>query len=322
MIVEPAIFEAGRTIWKFASEPNDRPVPRRELWIGGSLHRRSADIEALWLALSLGPFVGNRLVLPCAAARLVYETLQSTIGASVVPTTDCLRAERDPLDREFSADLIRDPVDRYLSSLARQPAQFSIEVHSDPGHFGYGSSAFHIPQNAGTLRRYIWPLDCGGELAALWMLCPMLFLRRLTAFLCAEELVGISAMKLARLAEATGTVLCLPFAGVSARALGRVLMDLGLPAIACFRGLWNRFRMFPGIMGEIYRDLEPFLDVAEADPVARISRYMAEAYKDRETEPSAAAGFDEAFFTLGKRAAQAFPQTSRSGSTPPRDDLD
>jgi len=274
MIVASASFENGRTVWRFERESGDEFVPQSALWIDGQLHRISSEIETVWLALVLGPFAGKRIVVPGAATAELCGRLATMLGVAIEAAGEPLG--QDDGDRLYRATLIRDPLDLSVAGMTRVPPHFAIGITSDAGQFGYTSTTSGFASNAGMLRRYRWPLDRVGELATLWMLGPTLSLRCTSGYLWREELGDLALDALVALAAALGVNLRLPFAQLGAPGVVHVLLGLGMPPVACFHGLWHRYRMFPELMGSVFEQMSPFLGSEYLhDPVSRISAYMA-----------------------------------------------
>jgi hypothetical protein len=300
MIVAPASFEGSRTVWNFEAEPGDRVVPQSALWIDGFIRQRSGGIETLWLALALGPYADKRIIVPGTATRPLCDRLEALLGIAVVAANGPV--DRDISGRTYGATLIRDPLDVSIAGLLREPDHFAFGVAADTGQIGSASTASHIGCNAGVLRRSRQPLDRVGELVALWMLGPMLSLQRVTGFLCREELGGVSLDALMELAAEVGITLRLPFAGMSVPRLAHALMELALPPAACFRGLWDRYRMFPELMGPIFRGMRPRLGKDDPDnPILRICEYMAGSVSQKVTRNvNPGTDLDVAMFVMAK----------------------
>ena len=302
MIVAPAVFEDGRTIWRLEAEQGDLQPSRPALWIEGIVRPIFPEAEAIWLALALQPFARRRLVVPTIVNERLREQIEKTLGLSVAGQA---AERRDKVaQREFRAVLIRDPLDLFVSQLARSPANYAIEVVSSPAGAATASTAWRIVANAGALRRELQPLDRMGELASSIMLAPIHCLRSLCCFHCREEIAGLDPVALSRLVEMAGVNLTLPFAASSVTSLGRHVMSLGIPPIIAFRGLWKRYRMAPEIVAELYRQLAPSLVVSEADRSAvRISEYFAELSPRDTSSGHVFDSFDADFFIALPTAA-------------------
>lgn len=257
MIAKTAMWEGDRTIWRLDREADDEPVPQELLWIGGRLRVISPEIEAAWLCLSLAPFIHTRLLVPGPVTASLRGHLEAIFGIAILAgdSSSAVQRNADP----FSATMIRDALDMVVSSLLRSPPQLALAVNSTGRAVCSAATEPQIATNAGRLRRSRHPLDALGELASIWMLCPTLSIGRLVSFLCQDEMTGIDPDRLIRVAGQLGIELHLPFADVSAGALGRIMIDLGMPPITVFRYLWHRYRTNAAIMANIYRDLQPRL---------------------------------------------------------------
>jgi hypothetical protein len=300
MIVLPAALENGRTVWNIESETADAPAPA--LWLEGFARDVPETAEAIFIALALGPHARRRLVLPCFAGDRLREALEQIVGVAIVAGE--ARKPEPAAPGEFSIAMVRDELDIYLASIAKAPANFLVGVHTDLTRVGEVSTTFRTASNAGLLRRGAAPLDGVGELGVMQMLSHALMAGSLAAYSCREELGNVGAAGLARLTRETGVALSLPFAGVSVASLGRVLVELGLHPVACFRGLWKRYQFFPDVIGTIYRDLEDSLlggDLAE-DPSFRVAAEMARiAGARRSARPACGDALDLAFHAAQPR---------------------
>jgi len=174
----------------------------------------------------------------------------------------------------FDTVMIRDAMDEILLL----QSTWSRGVASDlfvNGEIYPGPTTLRNGSNAGILRRHRYPLDCVGELLAVWVRAPVASLGRVIAFLCREELSEFSDEQLNSIASMLGFNLDLPLARTSVGQLGSVGLQGGLPAPAIFRALWRRYKMFPEVIGMIYSDLEPFLrEGLQGDASIRIADFM------------------------------------------------
>ena len=295
MIVSPAVYEDGRTIWRLEPEPGDIKPSRSTLWIEGFVRSKSPGTETLWLALALQPFARRRLIVPTIGSVRLGEAIGAILGVMVAGRGEA--REEEFSQREVSAVLTRDPLDLFISQLARSPAGHTIEIVASPGGASAGTTALRIASNAGALRREVRPLDRLGELASSIMLAPNLCLRSLDSFACREEMADVDPASLSRLCEMAGVRLGLPFAGTNVRNMGRHAVSLGIPPIVAFRNLWNRFRTAPEVIAEVYRQLAPSLDASEADTSAlRISEYFASLFPSNPPTEAVLDAFDADFF--------------------------
>ena len=312
MIVSPAVHEDGRTLWRLEPEPGDIKPSRSTLWIEGFVRPISPGTETLWLALALQPFARHRLVLPTIGSTRLGEAIGVTLGITVVGRGGA--REEEPSQREFSAVLVRDPLDLFISQLARSPASHAIEMVASPAGASAGTRALRIASNAGALRREVRPLDRVGELASSIMLAPTLCLRSLDSFACREEIADVDPGSLARLCAMAGVRLGLPFAGTSVSNLGRHAVSLGIPPIVAFRNLWKRYQMAPEVVAELYRELAPSLVAGDADgPALRISEYFAGRIPADMSTGTVQEAIDDGFFTAVADSRAVFPT---GGSAP------
>ena len=296
MIVSPAVFEDGRTIWQLEPEAGDMEPSRPSLWIEGFVRPISPTTETLWLALALQPFARHRLVVPTIGSAPLGEAIGEILGIAVAGRKGA--REEEPGEREFSAVLVRDPLDLFVSQLARSPASHTIEIVASPIGASAGTTALRIASNAGALRREVRPLDRLGELASSIVLAPTLCLRSLDSFVCREEMADMDPASLSRLCAMAGVRLGLPFAGTSVRNMGRHAVSLGMPPIVAFRNLWNRYRTAPEVVAELYRQLAPSLGASETDsPALRASDYFAGLFPPDTSTGAIFDAFDVDFFT-------------------------
>lgn len=273
MIVQPAIVEGDRTRWQVIAEPEDAEVPRSELWIEGALHPASPGIEAIWLTLALAPFARRRLVVPGAVSARLCSKLEALIGVSVVGAG--FAPDNAAVTGSFSATMIGDPLDIFLGTLARTPTTFSIGSGVEVSGLEPRRSDLRVVSNGPTLRRCHWPLDRIGELAALMMIAPSLSICSITAFLCREECGGLAPDDLVHVAGELGMTLEMPLAQTGVHQLGKISRMLAIPAVSAFGSCWTRYRMFPKIIGRIYRDLRVGLDASGFDSAERrIAEYF------------------------------------------------
>lgn len=272
MIIFPRTHEAGRTIWRFSLEADDSQVPRPNLWVEGYARDISPDLEGVWLSLVLGPFAARRLVLPVELHSLSRAQVESAVGREIVSAGSEDRAVGGR--GAFDSVMIRDAMDEILLL----QSTWSRGVASDlfvNGEIYPGPTTLRNGSNAGILRRHRYPLDCVGELLAVWVRAPVASLGRVIAFLCREELSEFSDEQLNSIASMLGFNLDLPLARTSVGQLGSVGLQGGLPAPAIFRALWRRYKMFPEVIGMIYSDLEPFLrEGLQGDASIRIADFM------------------------------------------------
>lgn len=295
MIVLPAAYDDGRTIWRLEPEPGDIEPSRSTLWIEGFVRQFSPVTETLWLALALQPFARHRLVVPTIGSAPIGEAIGEIMGLTVAGKR--APREEESSQGEFSAFLIRDPLDLFISQLARSPANHAIEIVASPAGASAGPTALRIASNAGALRREVRPLDRLGELASSIMLAPTLRLRSLDSFACREEMADVDPASLSRLCAMAGVKLSLPFARTGVRNLGRHAVSLGIPPIVAFRNLWKRYQMAPEVVAELYRELAPSLVAGEADgPALRISEYFAGLFPSDVSKGTVHEAFDDAFF--------------------------
>lgn len=277
MIVTPACFEDGRTVWRFQVEPEDVRVPQSVLWIDGWLRKIDDAIETVWLALALGPYVGRRLVVPGTAGARLRELMVKLLGVTIEDTG--IPGDGGAGDRSYHAGLIRDSLDFLVADSMTEQTQFAIGITADNGQIGAGGEAAWIGSNAGLIRRLHEssdPLDRTAELATLWMLAPTFSLRAISSFLCREECGGLGAEGLDALATEAGLALELPLAGTSVLELPAALVGRGVGAKACFHGLWQRYRMSPKLLGALVRASPAVLESpCFTDVEYRICRYLA-----------------------------------------------
>lgn len=298
MIVGPAVFEQGRTVWLFETEQNETVSGGKALWIDGFIRPISPDIEAIWLGLVLGPLANDRLILPRMPSEAIRAQLEGILGLAIQSSGRPTEA----VDRAVShrAALVRDPLDRIFGTLARVPPTFTLECHPDPQGLGANVSASHIWTNGGTLRRSKTPLDRVGEFAAALMLAPTLALGRIDSFLCADELAGIGAAALCALVAEVEVAVRLPFGNLSAACWGGTTRRLGIPPLTALRSLWERYRMAPPLMAAIYRSMVPEVARFDADdPIVRICRHMAEVNDAASPGTEGEATFEQAYFATG-----------------------
>ncbi len=273
MIVGPAIVDGDRTRWRFVAEPEDLEVPRPDLWIEGALRPQSAGIEAIWLVLALGPFARHRLVVPGPVSAALCSKLGALIGVAVAGTGGTAKDVGSA--GNYSATLIGDSLDVFLGTLSRTPTNFSIGSGVELSSLQPKLSEFRVVSNGPTLRRYRWPLDRIGELAALMMVAPSFSIRGITAFLCRDECGGIAPDALMDVASDLGLTLELPLGRSSVHQLGKISQALAIPDVSAFASCWTRYRMFPSIIGRIYRDLKDGLDASGYDTAERrIAEYL------------------------------------------------
>lgn len=295
MIVSPAAYEDGRTIWRLEPEPGDIEPSRSTLWIEGFVRPISPTTETVWLALALQPFARHRLIVPTIGSARLGEAIGEILGIAV---TGREGREEEPSQGEFSAVLVRDPMDLFVSQLARSPASHTIEIVASPAGISAGTRALRIASNAGALRREVRLLDRLGELASSIMLAPTLCLRSLDSFACREEMADVDPASLLRLCAMAGVRLSLPFGGTSVRNLGRHAVSLGIPPIVAFRSLWNRYRTAPEVLAELYRQLAPSLGASEADsPALRVSECFSGLFPPATSTEIVLDALDDAFFT-------------------------
>ena len=269
MIVHPASLENGRTLWRIAGEPGDRVLPRDSLWVNGLLRSIPASLEALWLALVLGPFA-RRLVVPGSIDEALAGSLGALVGTPIAG--DVRRADTGIHSGVYGATLVRDSFDDYLAARVPNPSTFPVAVEHELEGTTRG---FRVVANAGTFRRYLEPLDRVGELAALAMAAPVLGIQDITAFLCREELAGLDVELLIAVMRTAGVRLDLPLAQASVRELGILAKEHPSPMVA-FGALYVRYRMFPAVMVEIYEDLKAGLVAGDGKPIpVRIAEYLA-----------------------------------------------
>lgn len=302
MIVSPAVYDDGRTIWRLEPEPGDIQPSRPTLWIEGFVRPISPLTETLWLALALQPFARHRLVVPTIGSAPLGEAIGKTLGMTVAGKRAA--REEEPSQWEFSAVLVRDPLDLFVWQLARSPASHTIEIVASPAGVSAGTTALRIASNAGALRREIRPLDRLGELASSIMLAPTLCLRSLVSFACREEMADVDPASLSRLCAMAGVRLGLPFAETCVGNMGRHAVSLGIPPIVAFRNLWNRYRTAPEVVAELYRQLAPSIGASEADsPALRISECFSGLFPPDTSTETVLDAFDHAFFmpaTVGR----------------------
>jgi len=279
MIVHPASLEDGRTVWRVDGEAGDRDLPRDSLWVGGRLRSIPASLEALWLALVLGPFA-RRLVVPGSIDETLARNLDALIGTRIVGDVEDAGAERHSGD--YGATLIRDSFDEHLAARESGPSTFPIAVQHDPEGVQAIPCGFRIVSNGGVYRRYLHPLDRVGELAASVMAAPVLGIGDMTAFLCCEELGGLDLRLLGEVMSSAGIRLDLPLAKTGVKELGRLAKDHPSPESA-FGVLYARYRMFPAVIVDIYEDLKPGLVAAGAG--RRASVQVAEHLALRAAQP-------------------------------------
>jgi hypothetical protein len=278
VIVKTATFKEGRTIWRFETERADDVVPQNRLWIDGYFRAISPKNEAAWLSMTLAPFVHSHLVLPGPVPTALRERLETVFGFSIL-ADESATSDR-PDDGKFSATMIRDEVDVIFSRQLRSGSQMTVWVGSDPRGVRFDTMEPRIVSNGGQLRRGYRMLDGIGELGVLWMLCPTVSVSCLVSFLCRDEIGGINPEDLVGLAAQFGIELHLPFAGVEAAALGRVMTDFGIPPVTTFRCLWDRYKTNAAVMTKIYRDLHPRLATSGiSDASVRICDAMAKVLK-------------------------------------------
>ncbi|GEP61432.1 hypothetical protein [Reyranella soli] len=299
MIVARASFEDGRTVWRFEVEAGDDSPSQPKLWIAGFLREIPGDIEALWLTLVLGPFAAERIVVPGAAPRRLCDRLETVFNIAVVTAGGLDSVKRD-VDRRHRATLIRDPLDLAVAELLRERDHFAVEVSADSGLRASTMTTFGVACNAGVLRRSQRPLDRVGELGVLWLVAPMLALDRNTAFLCRDELGDIAPEVLRDLAGEVGISLRLPFAEANVALLPQVLLKLGLPPIVSFRGLWDRYRMYPELMSAIFSQMEPSLqNHIPDDPLVKLCQAMIQLTEfDRVSNVGQTVPIDTSLFAL------------------------
>lgn len=272
MIVRPASLENGRTVWRADSEAGDRHLPRDSLWVDGLLRSIPAPLEALWLALVLGPFA-RRLIVPGAIDETLARSLGGLVGTQIVGAVRGAKAGMHSGD--YGATLIRDSFDDHLAAREPMPATFPVAVQHDPEGLQAVPCGFRIVSNGGTFRRYLDPLDRVGELAALAMAAPVLGIRNMTAFLCCEEIAGLDTRLLVDVMSAAGLRLDLPLAKASVKELGILAKDHPSPE-AAFGALYLRYRMFPAIIVEIYESLKAGLASGVEKPVSvQIAGHLA-----------------------------------------------
>ena len=306
MIVSPAVYEDGRTIWRLEPEPGDVRPSRPTLWIEGFIRTISPVTETLWLALALQPFVRHCLVVPTTGSARLGEAIREILGITVVGREGA--REEELSQGEFSAVLVRDPLDLFVSQLARSPASHTIEMVASPAGASAGTTALRIASNAGSLRREVRPLDRLGELASSIILAPTLCLHSIDSFACREEMAEVDPVSLSRLCVMAGVRLGLPFAETSVRNWGRHAVSLGIPPIVAFRNLWNRYQIAPEVVAELYRELAPSLVADEADgPALRISEHFAGLFPTDMSTGTVHEAFDDAFFAavVAGRAVRA-----------------
>ena len=295
MIVSPAAYEDGRTIWRLEAEPGDIEPSRSTLWIEGFVRQFSPVTETLWLALALQPFARHRLVVPTIGFSRLGKAIGEILGVTVAGREGT--REEEPSQREFSAVLVRDSLDLFVAQLASSPASHTIEMVASPVGASAGTTALRIATNAGSLRREVRPLDRLGELASSIMLAPTLCLRSLDSFACREEMADVNPASLSRLCALAGVRLSLPFAEVSVRSMGRHAASLGIPPIVAFRNLWKRYQMAPEVVAELYRELAPSLVGTEADgPALRIAEYFEGLFPTIVSTSDVHEAFDDTFF--------------------------
>lgn len=306
MIVSPAAYEGGRTIWRLEPEPGDIESSRSTLWIEGFVRPISPTTETLWLALALQPFARRRLVVPTIGSTPLGEAIGEILGIAVTGREGA--REEEPSQREFSAVLVRDPLDLFVSQLTCSPASHTIEIVASPAGVTAGTMALRIASNAGSLRREVRPLDRLGELASSIVLAPTLCLRSLDSFACREEMADVDPASLSRLCAMAGVRLGLPFAGTGVRNMARHAVSLGIPTILAFRNLWKRYQMAPELLAELYRELAPCLVAGEADgPALRISEYFAGLIPTDMSTGTVQEAIDDGFFTAVVDSRAVFP---------------
>jgi hypothetical protein len=274
MKVAPASFEQGRTVWHVEREPDDGPLPQRTIWIDGYVRRLSTGIETVWLAMTLAGFAAKRIVVPGGAAVALLQKLSDLLGMTVEGSGE---VREHAGERLYGATLVRDSMDHSVACLMGNTAHFSIAVPADVGRTDRTAPSIHIGSNAGFLRRFHDPLDRCGDVATLLMLGPTLALQRVTALVCSEECGAIGPDAMAGIADEVGLALELPFARKSVQTLPGVLMALGVPPEISFQALWERYRMFPSIMGTIYLALRSSLgDDGGETEARRVCRIMTQ----------------------------------------------
>lgn len=274
MIVAPACFENGCTVWHFEREPGDEPVPQRAIWIDGYLRQISSETETVWLSLALGNFAAKRIVVPGTTGEPVLKRLAEMLGVTVEISDD---RPRELGERLYRTTLVRDSLDLFVAALMQNPAHFAIAVPTDIRRIGGYVPVTQIGSNAGFLRRFKDPLDRCGDAATIWMLGPTLALRSVTGFMCAEEFGSISSDAMAAIANDIGLTLEGPFARTSIMELPQALLDLGIAPTACFYGLWERYKMLPNIMGPMYYALRSSLPSGVGEEASlRICQCMAQ----------------------------------------------
>lgn len=272
MIVRPASLENGRTVWRADGEAGDRDLPRDSLWVDGLLRSIPASLEALWLALVLGPFA-RRLVVPGAIDETLARRLGDLIGTPIVGGVG--GADAGMHSGDYRATLVRDSFDGHLAAREPLPPTFPVAVQHDPEGLQAVPCGFRIASNGGTYRRYLDPLDRVGELAALAMAAPVLGIRNVTAFLCREEFADLDIRLLIDVTGAAGIRLDLPLAKASVKELGILAKDHPSPE-AAFGALYLRYRMFPAIIVEIYESLKAGLVSGVEKPVSvQIAGHLA-----------------------------------------------
>lgn len=269
MIVHPASLENGRTLWRIDGEPGDRVLPRDSLWVNGLMRSIPASLEALWLALVLGPFA-RRLVVPGSIDEALAGSIGALVGTPIVG--DVGRVDAGIHSGAYGATLVRDSFDDYLAARIPNPSTFPVAVEHELEGTPRG---FRVVANAGSLRRYLDPLDRVGELAALVMAAPVIGIQEITAFPCCEELAGLDVELLIAVMRTAGVRLDLPLAQASVKELGILAKEHPSPTIA-FGALYVRYRMFPAVIVEIYEDLKAELVVGDGKPIpVRIAEYLA-----------------------------------------------
>lgn len=295
MIVCPPSFEGSRTVWSIELEAEDIAPPQSRLWIEGFVRSGPVDIEALALALIFGQFAGKRLVLPLSPSADFCNALEAFLGIAIVVSVSA-GAENDG-ENGFTAALVRDPFDLCLSSLARRPADITLEYRSTPSEFGTAPGVNCVISNAGTLLRHDRPLERLGDLASCLLLAPTLRLRKIACFYCSEELGDIDVDGIANLAKRTGVEIQFPLAGMSVHRLAQLSQRFRIPTILTFRSLWRRYRMFPSVIGALYRELEAALPVEERkDPSMQIAAYMSRVLTGEDSAFQGALLIEEEFF--------------------------
>lgn len=245
MKVAPPNTEGDRTMWRIELESLDASPGVEALWLQGRLRDGlHPDLQAFWLAATLGGFAAHQLTLPNPIQPELASALNAMVGGSVRfgPIDG---APRRAHEGTLTGVLIRDELDFLLAELMFDLDVVRVACPRDRNELGRISTNFPIATNAGWILRRQEPDSTIGELASLVAMAQIYTIGHIISFQLKTEFGSLDTDRIADALKFAGIRLTTPFADLSIDEFRRTMPSIGAGDQLFQRRLAHRYRLHP-----------------------------------------------------------------------------